>query len=60
MQSLWSSCIEQDDTQELVMHEVHGSLDGVKYKLKFNAPCPMTAIEIAKRVPTAYWEIENV
>ncbi len=60
MQSLWSSCIEQDDTQELVMHEVHGSLDGVKYKIKFNAPCPMTAIEIAKRVPTAYWEIENV
>jgi hypothetical protein len=42
------------------MHEVHGSLDGVKYKIKFNAPCPMTAIEIAKRVPTAYWEIENV
>lgn len=60
MKSLWSCCIEQDDTQELVMHEVHGSLDGVKYKIKFNAPCPMTAIEIAKRVPTAYWEIENV
>jgi hypothetical protein len=60
MNSFWSECIEQDDERGLVMHEVHGSLDGVKYKIKFNAPCPMTAIEIAKRVPTAYWEIENV
>jgi hypothetical protein len=60
MNNFWSECIEQDDERELVMHEVHASLDGVKYKLKFNAPCPMTAIEIAKRVPTVYWEIENV
>jgi hypothetical protein len=60
MNSFWSECIEQDDERGLVMHEVHASLDGVKYKFKFSAPCPMTAIEIAKRVPTAYWEIENV
>jgi hypothetical protein len=39
---------------------VHASLDGVKYRLKLKASCPMTAIEIAKRVPTIYWEIENV
>mgnify|MGYP003347563071 FL=1 len=60
MNNLWSECIEQDDERELVMHEVHGSLDGVKYMLKFKAPCPMTAIEIARQVPIQYWEKENV
>jgi hypothetical protein len=60
MNGLWSHCIEQNDNEELVMHEVHGSLDGVKYKLNLKAPCPMTAIQIAQRVPTIYWEIENV
>jgi hypothetical protein len=43
----------------LVTHEVHASLDGVNYKIRFKASCPMTAIEIAKRVPTVYWEIED-
>ena len=59
MDSLWSECIEQDDNKGKVMHEVHGTLDGVQYKIRFNAPCPMTAIEIARRVPLIYWEIEN-
>jgi len=60
MNSIWSECIEQDDNSEKVMHEVHGILDGVKYRLKLKALCPMTAIEIARRVPLIYWEIENV
>lgn len=60
MNNFWSECIEQDDERGLVMHEVHASLDGVKYKLKFYAPCPMTAIDIARKVPITHWEKENV
>lgn len=59
MNNFWSECIEQDDDREEVMHEVHASLDGVKYRIKFTASCPMIAIKIAQRIPTVYWEIEN-
>lgn len=59
MNNFWSECIEQDDGKEEVMHEVHASFDGVKYKIKFTAPCPMTAIHIAKFIPITYWEMEN-
>jgi hypothetical protein len=58
MESLWSECIEQDDAKEKVLHRIHGTLDGVKYKIQFTAPCPMTAIKIARFVPLAYWEKE--
>jgi hypothetical protein len=59
MNSLWSECIEQNDAQARVLHQVHCTLDGVKYKIKFSAPCPMTAIKIAREVPLTYWEKEN-
>lgn len=60
MNNFWSECIEQDDDKELVLHEVHGTFDEVKYKIQFKAPCPMTAIEIARHIPQQYWELENV
>jgi hypothetical protein len=60
MNNLWSECIEQNDAKEKVLHRIHGELDGVKYKIQFSAPCPMTAIKIARCVPFAYWEKENV
>jgi hypothetical protein len=58
MNNLWSECIEQDDTQAKVLHRVYGTLDGVKYKIQFSAPCPMTAIKIANEIPDQYWEKE--
>lgn len=58
MNSFWSECIEQDDAQEKVLHRVHCTFDGVKYKIQFSAPCPLTAIKIANEVPIEYWEKE--
>jgi hypothetical protein len=59
MDGLWSECIEQNDAKEKVLHRVHGTLDGVKYKIQFSAPCPMTAIKIARCVPIVFWEKVN-
>jgi hypothetical protein len=58
MNNLFAECIEQNDAQEKVLHRVHGTLDGVKYKIQFSAPCPLTAIKIAIEVPIQYWEKE--
>lgn len=58
MESFWSECIEQDDAKEKVLHRVHGTFEGVKYKIQFSAPCPMTAIEIARFIPIGFWEAE--
>jgi hypothetical protein len=59
MNNLWSECIEQDDTQAKVLHRVYGTWEGVKYKIQFSAPCPMTAIKIANEIPVQYWEKEE-
>ena len=56
--NLIAECIEQDDAQEKVLHHIRGDIDGVKYKIQFSAPCPMTAIQIARWVPLVYWEKE--
>lgn len=58
MNNLWSECVEQNDAKEKVLHRIHGELDGVKYKIQFTAPCPMTAIKIARFIPLVYWEME--
>lgn len=59
MNNLWAECIEQDDTKKQVLHQVHTTVDGEKYKLTFKALCPMTAIAVAREVPLKYWEKEN-
>ena len=56
MNNLSAECIEQNDAKEKVLHRIRGDIDGMKYKIQFSAPCPMTAIEIARSVPIAYWE----
>ena len=56
--NLSAECIEQNDAKEKVLHLIRGDEDGVKYKIQFSAPCPMTAIKIARCVPLAYWEKE--
>ena len=58
MSNLWAECIEQDDSKHQVMHQVHTTVDGNKYKLTLKAVCPMTAIEVAREVPLQYWEQE--
>jgi hypothetical protein len=56
MNNFWAECIEQDDSKEQVMHQVHATYHDEKYTIKFKALCPMTAIEIAKSIPITYWE----
>lgn len=56
MNNLSAECIEQNDAKEKVLHRIRGDIDGMKYKIQFSAPCPMTAIEIARSVPISYWE----
>jgi hypothetical protein len=58
MNNLSAECIEQNDAKEKVLHLIRGDEDGVKYKIKFSASCPMQAIEIARFVPLVYWEME--
>jgi hypothetical protein len=58
MNNLSAECIEQNDAKEKVLHVIRGDIDGEKYKIQFSAPCPMTAIKIARCVPIAYWEKE--
>jgi hypothetical protein len=58
MNNLSAECIEQNDAKEKVLHLIRGDVGGVKYKIQFSAPCPMTAIKIARCVPLAYWEKE--
>jgi len=60
MNNLSAECIEQDDAKAQVLHRIRGEYDGVKYKIQFSAPCPMTAINIAREVPIQYWEKEIV
>ena len=59
MNNLSAECIEQNDAKEKVLHRIRGDIDGEKYKIQFNAPCPMTAIEIARSVPIACWERDD-
>jgi hypothetical protein len=58
MNNLSAECIEQNDAKAKVLHVIRGDIDGEKYKIQFSAPCPMTAIKIARCVPIAYWEKE--
>jgi hypothetical protein len=58
MENLYSECIEQNDAKEKVLHRIYGTFENVKYKIQFSAPCPLTAIKIARCVPLAYWEKE--
>jgi hypothetical protein len=58
MNNLWAECIEQDDSKEQVMHQVHAIYHDEKYTIKLKALCPMTAIAIAREVPIQYWEKE--
>jgi hypothetical protein len=59
MNNLSAECIEQNDAKEKVLHRIRGDVNGTKYKTHFNAPCPMTAIEIARNLPIACWERDD-
>ena len=43
-------CIDRDNPDQYVMHEVTAESDGVKYVLNVVAEDPMNAIEVAKFV----------
>ena len=59
MNNLSAECIEQNDAKKEVLHRIRGDVDGTKYKIQFNAPCPMTAIKIARNLPIACWERDD-
>jgi len=54
--NMQAECIQQDDAKSHVLHRVTSTIDGKDYQLVFNAQCPVTAMEIAREVPLAYWE----
>ena len=43
-------CVDRDNPEEYVMHEVYAESDGVTYILNVVAKDPMHAIEVAKFV----------
>ena len=56
MNNISAECLEQNDAKEEVLHLIRGDVDGEKYKIKFYALCPMTAIKVARNLPITFWE----
>ena len=51
-----ATCIEDNDGESHVLHEVHQSLDGVMYSITLSAEAPDLALRIAQEIPLTYWK----
>jgi hypothetical protein len=51
-----ATCIEHNDSESHVLHEVHQSLDGVLYTITLLAEAPDLALRIAQEIPLTYWK----
>jgi hypothetical protein len=54
-----ATCIEDNDDESHVLHEVHQSLDGVLYTITLSAEAPDLALKIAQEIPLTYWKEEG-
>jgi hypothetical protein len=53
-----ATCIEDNDGESHVLHEVRQTLDGMRYSITLSAEAPDLALKIAREIPLTYWKEE--
>ena len=53
-----ATCIEDNDGESHVLHEVTQTLDGMRYSITLSAEAPDLALKIAREIPLTYWKEE--
>jgi len=53
-----ATCIEDNDGESHVLHEVRQTIDCVTYSIMLSAEAPDLALKIAREIPLTYWKVE--
>jgi hypothetical protein len=53
-----ATCIEDNDGESHVLHEVRQTIDCVTYSITLSAEAPDLALKIAREIPLTYWKVE--
>ena len=53
-----ATCIEDNDGESHVLHEVRQTIDCVTYSITLSAEAPDLALRIAREIPLTYWKQE--
>lgn len=53
-----ATCIEDNDGESHVLHEVRQTIDCITYSITLSAEAPDLALKIAREIPLTYWKQE--
>ena len=54
-----ATCIEDNDSESHVLHEVRQTIDCITYSITLSAEAPDMALKIAYEIPLTYWKEEG-